>query len=117
MVRPPRGGSPVSRFAQRNREASGRATAAGRLSLWVAGLPMELLACEHRSSLKKRRPDGESGRAGSVIDEFANESFDLRTFENEDHGLIRQKHAVALEARQSEPVGGAPSDYLGCPLA
>ena len=78
---------------------------------------MELLACEHRSSLKKRRPDGESSRAGSVIHEFTDESLDPRAFENEDHGLIGQKDAVALEARQSEPVGGAPSDDLGCPLA
>ena len=41
----------------------------------------------------------------------------MRAFENEDHRLISQKHAVALEAGQSEPVGGAPGDDLGCALA
>jgi hypothetical protein len=78
---------------------------------------MELLSCEHRSSLKKRRPDGESGRTGSVIDEVSDQSFDVGAFENEDHCLIGQKHAVPLEARQSQPVGRAPGDDLGCALA
>jgi hypothetical protein len=78
---------------------------------------MELLACEHRGSLQKRRPDGECGRTGTVIDEFTNQSFDLGTFENEDNRLVGQKHAVPLEARQPEPVGRAPGDDLGSALA
>jgi hypothetical protein len=80
-------------------------------------LPEKLLARENRSPLKKRRPDGESGRADTVIDEVTNQSFDPRTFENEDHCLIGEKHAVPLETRQSEPVGRTPGDDLGCTFA
>jgi hypothetical protein len=78
---------------------------------------MELLSCQHGSSLKKRRPDGESGRAGSVIDQVSDQSFDVGTFENEDHDLIGQENAVPLEARQAQPVWSAPGDDLGCTLA
>jgi hypothetical protein len=78
---------------------------------------MELLACEHRGSLKKRRPGGEFGRAGTVIDQVTNQSLDLGAFEDEDHDLIGQENAVSLEARQAQPIWSAPGDDLGCTLA
>jgi hypothetical protein len=78
---------------------------------------MELLACEHRGSLKKRRPGGEFGRAGTVIDQVTNQSLDLGAFEDEDHDLIGQENAVSLEPRQAQPIWSAPGDDLGCTLA
>ena len=78
---------------------------------------MELLAREHRGPLKKRRPDCEFGRAGTVIDQVANQSLDLGAFEDEDHDLIGQENAVSLEPRQAQPIWSAPGDDLGCTLA
>jgi hypothetical protein len=78
---------------------------------------VKLLACEHRNPLKKGRPDGEFGRAGTVIDQVTNQSLDLGAFEDEDHDLIGQENAVSLEPRKAQPVWSAPGDDLGGTLA
>jgi hypothetical protein len=78
---------------------------------------MELLAGEHGRPHEKRSPDAEGSRAGRVVDEFANKSFDSRAFENEDHRLLREKDAVPAKAGKSEPVGRALGKDLSSSLA
>src|SRR5919106_595594 len=73
-------------------------------SLWLAGFPVELLPRKHGSPLEKRCPDAERGRAGRVVDEVADKSFDAWALEHEDHGLLREKDAVPSKAGQCEPV-------------
>jgi hypothetical protein len=108
---------PSSRATTVRRRVLLRAAGAGCSLFGLAGFPVELLSREHGCPLKKRRPDGKSGRASLVIDEIANQSFDVGALEYEDHGLIGEKDAVLVEAGQSEPVGGTLGDDLGCTLA
>src|SRR5215212_4730873 len=81
------------------------------------GLPVELLPREDGSSPQERRPDTESRRDARVVEEPANERFDASTLENEDHGLFRQKDAVAPKARQAKPVRRPFGDDRGGALS
>jgi hypothetical protein len=80
-------------------------------------LPVELFSCELGRPFEKRSPGAERGRAGRVVDNIANKSFDTGAFEHEDHGVLGEKDAVPPKAGQCEPVRGALGEDLSRSLA
>jgi hypothetical protein len=86
-------------------------------SLPLIGSPVELFPRKSGSPVEERCPNAERGRADRVVDELADQPFDVPAFEHEDHGFLREIDAVPPKAGQRETVRRPLGEDLGCLLA